>query len=210
MNKTGDKRNSTKSNPNESITSRNKIIATAKEVFISKGFENTTISLIAKKAGIGYGTVYSHFDNKADILCEIIEDTLSDVYVISSESFFPKTREEAHRIILKQTKKYLSIAVTHKRMLQVIFEAKNHSEIVNTKWENLREYFFNSVTQDITYAKNNGLTRDNLQPEIIAKVWYSCIENYLMRIVLDKETQEIDLITEQLVDFYVNGLYKPV
>lgn len=47
---------------------RELIMATAKSLFIEKGFRGTTISAIADKAGIAKGSVYSYFDSKLQIV----------------------------------------------------------------------------------------------------------------------------------------------
>jgi AcrR family transcriptional regulator len=43
---------------------RDEIMAAAKEVFARKGFHDTTIADIAKRAGLAYGSIYWYFDSK--------------------------------------------------------------------------------------------------------------------------------------------------
>lgn len=42
------------------------------ELFIKEGFVNISISQIANQAGIGKGTVYQYFENKEDIIFELM------------------------------------------------------------------------------------------------------------------------------------------
>lgn len=42
------------------------------DLFIEKGYVNITISEIAKVAGIGKGTIYEYFENKEDIVFELM------------------------------------------------------------------------------------------------------------------------------------------
>lgn len=49
-------------------TKRELILATAKSLFIEKGFRGTTIAGIAEEAGIAKGSVYSYFTSKLDIV----------------------------------------------------------------------------------------------------------------------------------------------
>jgi len=46
---------------------RQRILEISDELFSSKGYEKTSISSIAKKAGLGVGTVYNYFESKDDI-----------------------------------------------------------------------------------------------------------------------------------------------
>ena len=51
---------------------RNKILEVSKELFISKGYENTSTSEIAKAVGIAEGTVFNYFKTKSEIYMSIL------------------------------------------------------------------------------------------------------------------------------------------
>ena len=50
---------------------RNKILEAALKLFIEKGIDNTTTSLISKEAGIATGTLYLYFETKVDLIIEL-------------------------------------------------------------------------------------------------------------------------------------------
>ena len=60
------------------------------------GYTKTTIDDIAKKAGIGKGTVYLHFKSKADIMLGLVELTndriIADLETIVARNTSPSTR----------------------------------------------------------------------------------------------------------------------
>lgn len=66
---------------------RNYLLEAAYELFITIGFADTTITQIAKKAGVGKGTFYLYFKNKEDIRKtliiqksnELLNDTLNNL-----------------------------------------------------------------------------------------------------------------------------------
>ena len=51
---------------------RRNIALACQELLLEHGIDNITISQIAKMAGVGKGTVYEYFENKEDIVFEII------------------------------------------------------------------------------------------------------------------------------------------
>ncbi len=51
---------------------RSNIACSCKEILLEHGIKNLTISQIAKTAGVGKGTIYEYFENKEDIVFEII------------------------------------------------------------------------------------------------------------------------------------------
>ncbi len=58
---------------------RNKILEAAREAFGVHGFDKTTIKLIALKAGLAQGTVYTYFDNKEQLFLSVTGEIL-DVF----------------------------------------------------------------------------------------------------------------------------------
>ena len=57
----------------------NRIKAAARELFVSKGFDDTTVREIAAMAGVGLGTLFSYSLNKRDLLFLLGNDQLDDV-----------------------------------------------------------------------------------------------------------------------------------
>lgn len=47
--------------------------------FEERGYDESTTAVIAKQAGIAVGTLYGYFQNKSDILEEVVELTIGDV-----------------------------------------------------------------------------------------------------------------------------------
>lgn len=54
---------------------KQQILASARALFIERGYPNVSMTLIAEQVGITSGALYRHFDNKAVILQEVLEDT---------------------------------------------------------------------------------------------------------------------------------------
>jgi len=60
---------------------RSLIMDTALEHFAKEGFHYTTISHIAKHAGISKGLLYNYFSSKDELLAEIIDRSISEMYL---------------------------------------------------------------------------------------------------------------------------------
>jgi AcrR family transcriptional regulator len=54
-------------------TTRQRIIAAATSLFLSKGFSAATLQAVADEAGVAVETVYSRFGNKTNLLATILE-----------------------------------------------------------------------------------------------------------------------------------------
>src|SRR4051794_31756996 len=57
---------------------RARLLATAEDVFWSRGYAATSVDLIAEKAGYTTGAVYSNFGGKADLFLAVLEQASAD------------------------------------------------------------------------------------------------------------------------------------
>ncbi len=60
--------------PDKSIDQR--LLQSAKEVFLEKGFEMAQLSEICKKAGVTTGALYKRFSGKEELFCVLVQDTI--------------------------------------------------------------------------------------------------------------------------------------
>ncbi|MCA1760926.1 MAG: TetR/AcrR family transcriptional regulator [Bacteroidales bacterium] len=56
------------------------ILDTALELFAENGFHATSMSKVAKKAGVSKGLAYNYFESKQDILDEIVKSGFDSIY----------------------------------------------------------------------------------------------------------------------------------
>ncbi len=61
------------------VTTRNKILDAALDVFYGKGFHLATVDEIAERAGVGKGTLYRHFANKEKLFNELVQVRLQEL-----------------------------------------------------------------------------------------------------------------------------------
>ncbi|AIM17038.1 TetR/AcrR family transcriptional regulator [Neobacillus sedimentimangrovi] len=190
-----------------SIKTRQKLLEAAKEVFLEEGFQKATISQMIKKAEVGYGTAYVHFEGKEDILIVLMEDVMGKFYEIAEISFYPKSKEEAEKIIQKQAYSFLKMAETERRMLQIFEQAIGISSAVSEKWKSIREKFIQRISKDISYAQENGLARKELNHELVARGWFFMNEMYLWDIVRNERQESVEEIAKTITAVYTRGLY---
>jgi AcrR family transcriptional regulator len=78
------------------------IMETALELFAESGFHATSMSQIAKKAGISKGLTYNYFESKNEILEEILETSSNEIYenfdinhdgILTEEEFYQFIRQ---------------------------------------------------------------------------------------------------------------------
>lgn len=79
---------------------KEQILHTALHLFAEKGYENTSISMIAEKAGISKGLLYNYFTNKETLLSEVVHQGIEQIMIpIHNDAPVLETREQFHAFI---------------------------------------------------------------------------------------------------------------
>ncbi|EJS68880.1 TetR/AcrR family transcriptional regulator [Bacillus cereus] len=191
-----------------SLETKQKLLHSGYTIFIKNGFQKATITQIIKHAETGYGTAYVYFKNKDALLIVLMEDVMNRFYDIAERSFSPKTKLEACDMIQSQVRAFLQLAEEERAILQVVEEAIGVSGEIYQKWNEIRERFIKSITQDITHSQESGLAQPELNKEIVARGWFAMNETFLWTIVQNNNEIELEEIVYTLTEMYTTGLYK--
>lgn len=189
------------------IRTREKLLVAAREVFLENDFQTTTISQIIKRAGVGYGTAYVHFEGKDELLIVLIETVMDQFYQVAEQPFEPRTAEEAREQIEQQATAFLQLAEQERELLRIVEQAIGVSYAIRTKWKQIRERFIERISRDIRYAQATGLARSDLNPTLVARGWFFANEMYLFEVIREETTATIDEIAKTLTAVYTTGLY---
>ncbi len=66
----------------DKVQKRKDIALACKEMFFQNGINDLTIAQIAKKAGVGKGTIYEYFKNKEDVVFEIVNILIQERNIV--------------------------------------------------------------------------------------------------------------------------------
>jgi AcrR family transcriptional regulator len=88
---------------NKTVTSKEAILAVAKEVVLSSGLQNLNIRDVADKCSVSVGSIYNYFPTKGDLILSTIESIWREILVLDasenpSQSFTDKVESLFHRI----------------------------------------------------------------------------------------------------------------
>lgn len=76
--------------PRDKTESHERIVAAAKEEFLTCGFDNASMRRIAANAGITVSGLYKHFPSKEDMFARLVQPTLDEF----GELYYRKEKEE--------------------------------------------------------------------------------------------------------------------
>jgi len=181
---------------------RNDIACACKDILLEYGIKNLTISHIAKTAGIGKGTVYEYFENKEDIVFEIITVFISEyekrlLEVIGKDS---STKEKLFHFLyigfedeisngqLNLYREFLAISMTGGTEAMVDFNIKCRNKFALLLGDIFKE----------------GIQKGNIRPEVENSMT-SALLAFKLGLIVETQTAALDARNE--ITSFLNIFY---
>jgi AcrR family transcriptional regulator len=149
---------------------KGKILQAAKELFMQKGFEDTSIRNIAEKIEYSPTTIYLYFKDKDDIFCELHKEG----FTLLNQYFRPLAHVSDPFERLKAINKaYITFALENGEFYDLMFIIRSPINSINkdeSDWEEGKRAF-SFLTNTISECVAKGYFKD-MQPDIVAfTVW---------------------------------------
>ena len=181
---------------------RSDIACSCMELLLKYGIKNLTISQIAKTAGVGKGTIYEYFENKEDIVFEIITMFITEhekkLFEITNQNISTKDKlfhffymiheDENSNKQLNIYREFLAISMTNGTQEMVDFNIK------------CREKFTDILGQIIKEGVEKGEIRTEAQ-ELV-----STLLTFKLGLVVETHTAALDAKEE--ITHSLGVLYK--
>ena len=175
---------------------RRNIALSCRELLLEHGIENLTISQIAKTAGVGKGTIYEYFNNKEEIVFEIMtvfiaeyEKNLSEI--VSEETSVKK--KLFHFLYLGLEDEESARQLTLYREFLAISMTSGTDEMIDFNKE-CRKKFSDILGQIL----NDGIEKGELPPQ--TEVLTSAILAFALGLIVEVHTAALDP-KEEIVRF---------
>jgi AcrR family transcriptional regulator len=191
----------------QALETRKNLLEAGRKIFLQYGFQKATITQIIKEARTGYGTAYVYFNNKDELLIELMEELMDRFYIVAELSFEPTSKEEAYEMITNQVRLFLTLSIDERAMMKVVKEAIGISGEVEQKWGEIRKRFILRISEDIKFAQSKDLAKQNLDPLLVAKSWFYSNEMFMWDLVKHESNDSIEEVIQHLTIIYTDGLY---
>lgn len=187
---------------------RDEIMGAAKKVFARNGFHATTISHIAKEAGLAYGSVYWYFDSKDELFHALMAaegDALRAhiAAAIAADSDRPERNWEPLRITVQAVLEFFEAdkAVT-KLLLRDAYALGDQFE---KHLGSIYERFIDDIEKHMIVAQQLG-TVINAPPRMLAFSLAALIGQLAHRRLSTDDGVSAEDVSEIVVSFALNGL----
>ncbi|OPL10432.1 MAG: hypothetical protein AVO34_03590 [Firmicutes bacterium ML8_F2] len=184
---------------------RKLILDTALNVFLKEGYAKTTIAKISDQAKVGYGTVYSHFKGKDDILNNVVDNVLDEFYNLLEVPFAPDSLKGARKDYYQLVLTSLRLSEEHRPIMKVYQEALGKSTSITKHWYDIKEQFIISAARSFSYSQEKGIAR-SFDTQLVAKAYILLVDRFIWEVVNEKE-DNLEKIAATIVDMLFQGFF---
>lgn len=176
-------------------TTTNKIMGVALELFADEGYYPTSISKIAKKAGISKGLMYNYFESKEELLKAIILHGIESLM----EFFDPNddgilTNDELIHFIKKMVNTLKEHVVYYRLYFSLMVQAPVLKLFEDEMWA-MFEPFFKTLFE---YFEREGYE----DPQAEVYFFQSMLDGVGMTYVSDPDNYPIDAVENKIISMY--------
>ncbi len=187
-------------------TKHQKILAAAVEVFSEKGFYNSRVSDIAKRANVADGTIYLYFKNKDDILITLFEEEFGKIVEeLRAEMDKEKGPIEKIRCFIRG---HFKIMAKRQQLVDVLgVEVRQSSKFMKEYINKPFIEYLNLVRSTVVEGQQLGLIRKDLVPGIMKRAIFGALDEMGRYWILStKRKHSVHDAALQISDVFIRGM----
>ena len=148
--------------------SRAKLLTAATAAFAENGAD-APLDDIARRAGVGIGTLYRHFPTRLDLQAAVFRSQVQSVCDMADEFLVTASPEQALTGWLRAMAAYL---VTKRGLSKTLIDALGRdSELISGCWVAMRD----ATDRLLTYAQRAGVLREDLKPQEMLRLVHGIV-----------------------------------
>lgn len=178
--------------------SRAKILVTALELFAIDGYHNTSISKIAKHAGISKGLMYNYFEGKEDLLKEVIVMSLEDAMTAGEEILFELGEIAPIEIIKTSLEMFFKMLIENKTMWRLTYSLAIQITNMPSITEVITKMFDDLLKQFEMVLQLNGY--EDYKTE--AKLLFAQLDGIALHYLIFEKTYDLEGVKKKLISKY--------
>ncbi|MGM0379713.1 MAG: TetR/AcrR family transcriptional regulator [Bacillota bacterium] len=187
---------------------KDKIIEVSKDIVSKKGFDGLSIRKIAKEVGYSPGNIYQYFDNKEEIILEILKSGY--LKIIKSLNIEIKEKKSIKEIIMFKFENYLSEILKRPNIYKFIMLSSNPKILKYTSVFN-RKNIDKNLSSGIKLLEKelkNGVEKKeirNINTKELSKVLWASIFGIIIKNLVEKNYNKKNILEE--INLVINTFF---
>jgi len=171
------------------------IMDTALELFAGNGFENTTISQIARTAGISKGLLYNYFESKEALLEAILNKGIDEMLELFDPNNDGKLDSNEMEIFIRETFRILKEKREFWKLYWAVSFQPSAFKLIQKKSAELNGPLIKKMND---YFKVSRFTN----PKVETYIFGAILDGIALNFIMTPETYPIDKVLQELIDRY--------
>lgn len=182
-----------------------RILEAAIKIFAEQGFFQSTISQIAKEAGVADGTIYLYFKNKDDILVNFFSFKAKQIFDCFRDDV--KGADNALEKLRKLIFRHLS-EFQRDRNMAVVYQVEIHqnSRLVEKQIKEMSKMYLNIVTEIVEQGQQEGTIRKELYVGLVKRYILGAIDEVINTWLHSEREYDLVSMADPLIDLFVRGI----
>lgn len=186
---------------------RKKLLDCALDLFITKGYFNTSIRDIVVASGFGTGTFYNYFIDKEDVLKALLEAFAADI--ISSIRDYYAVEEDLYERFIETKRLTMAVFAQNEKLSEIYSRVAGASEPIDQCLKQFEDKLLEFYSKNLRYGIEMGIFQD--VPVLPVAHAVMAVEKYLLyKWVVLRSISEEEMI-DMVVSFHetlARGLVK--
>ncbi|MFO7666921.1 MAG: TetR/AcrR family transcriptional regulator [Desulfobacterales bacterium] len=182
-----------------------RILEAAVKVFAEQGFYQSTISQIAREAGVADGTIYLYFKNKDDILVQF--------FTYKTKLVFDRFREEVDKAdncfekLRNLIRRHLE-EFQNDRNMAVLYQAETHqnSRLVEEQIREMSKLYLDIVSEIVEQGQEEGRIRKDIYVSLVKRFILGGVDEVINTWIHSGGKYDLVSMADPLVDLFISGI----
>ncbi len=182
-----------------------RILEAAIKVFAEQGFHQTTISQIARQAGVADGTIYLYFKNKDDILVHFFNERTRQVF----DGFREAVRQASGAVEKLKALVGRQLAAFQADMhMAAVYQAWTHQfqRVAEPQIKEMSKMYLDIVSEIVELGQQEGTLRKDLYLGLVKRFIIGAIDEVINTWLHAGGRYDLSTMAEPLVDLFIRGI----
>ncbi len=182
------------------------LLTTARAVIAEKGYENTLLSDIAKRAGVVDGTIYRYFENKRDLMVKVAERWFGEQLVEDSQLQLVQGTQARLRYLAVRTLTIIKREPVLARYM--LMELRPDPQYRSTAFFEMNKRFTDDVLLVCKDAVASGDFYDDVSPGMIRDMLHGCIEHRTWAFLRGEGDFSVEEVADGIAKVICRGMFR--
>lgn len=182
-----------------------RILDAAVEVIAERGYFNSPVSAIAKRAGVADGTIYLYFKSKDEVLQTAIDSTFGRFFGQVEERFQALADPRAQLEYIAQVH-LESHSINRSMTILMQTEMRQSAQFLARFSHHHLVRYIQMVRDVIRRGQDEGIFRKELSDGVVAHCMFGAIDELLSSAVFTGRTYDARATARQVMDVLLDGI----